>query len=181
MQFEVLKSEEIFKGRIFDLHRERVRYPDGREADFEFLTHKGAVTIVPLDEDGNIWMVRQYRHPTGGLLLELPAGTLEVGESPINCASREVREEIGRAAGDMRHLGEFYLAPGYSTEYMYVYLATQLTSDPLLPDADEYLEAELHSVEDLLKMVTNGEIRDAKTIAALSLARPFFKNGLNLV
>ena len=177
MEYEILTSEEIFKGRVFDVHRQQVRYPDGRVVDFEFVSHIGAVTLIPLEEDGNIWMVRQYRHPTGGLLLELPAGTLEEGETPLQCASREVREEIGRAAGELRNLGEFYLAPGYSSEYMYVFLATQLTLDPLLPDAEEYLEPELHSIEEVLKMVENGEIWDAKTIAALSLARPFFKTG----
>ncbi|MBW8012474.1 MAG: NUDIX hydrolase [Chloroflexi bacterium] len=177
MDFEILTSEEIFKGRVFDVLRQQVRYPDGRVADFEFVSHNGAVTLVPIEEDGNIWLVRQYRHPTGGLLLELPAGTLEKGETPMQCASREVREEIGRAAGELRNLGEFFLAPGYSSEYMYVFLATQLALDPLLPDVDEYLEAELHSVVEVWKMVENGEIRDAKTIAALSLARPFFKTG----
>ena len=175
MDFDILSSEKIFKGRIFDLHREQVRYPDGRVADFEFISHNGAVTLVPIEEDENIWLVRQYRHPAGGFLLELPAGMLEKGETPMHCASREVREEIGRAAGELRKLGEFYLAPGYSSEYMHVFLATQLTMDPLLADVDEYLEAELHSIEEVLKMVENGEIRDAKTIAALSLARSFFK------
>lgn len=176
MVYEILTSEEIFSGRVFDVHKQQVSYPDGRVVDFDFVSHKGAVTLVPVDEDGNIWMVRQYRHAAGRLLLELPAGTLEEGENPEHCASREIREEIGQAAGDLRNLGEFFLAPGYSSEYMYVFLATKLEPAPLPPDDDEYLETVLYPIEDLLRMVTNGEIRDAKTIAALHLALPFFNS-----
>jgi ADP-ribose pyrophosphatase len=130
MKFEILSSEHLFGGKVFDLWREKIRYPDGRVAGIEFIKHGGAVTILPVDTEGKIWFVRQYRHPTGGLLLELPAGTLEPDEDPRDCAAREVREEIGMAAGSLTLVGEFYLAPGYSNEYMYVFLAKDLYGDP---------------------------------------------------
>ncbi len=101
------------------------------------------MVILPVDDQGNLFFVRQYRHAAGLDLLELPAGTLDEGEAPEACARREVREETGMAAGKMEHLGGFYLAPGYSTEYMHVYLATGLHSDPLEADADEFLTVEV--------------------------------------
>jgi ADP-ribose pyrophosphatase len=125
-----------------------------------------------VDADGNLLFVRQYRHAAGLDLLELPAGTLEVGEAPEACARREVREETGMAAGALEHLGQFYLAPGYSTENMHVYLATDLRPDPLQPDADEFLSVEKLSLEKALEMAHSGLLPDAKTLAALLLARP---------
>ena len=106
------------------------------------------------------------------LLLELPAGTLEEGEEPSVCAAREIREETGFAAGKLEKIGEFYLAPGYSTEFMVVFLATELTYDPLEADADEFLSVEKISVKDALEMAEQGKMPDAKSLAALLLARP---------
>ena len=120
-----------------------------------------------MDEQGNLLFVRQYRPAAGKELLELPAGTLDEGEAPEACARREVREEAGMAAGQLEALGGFYLAPGYSTEYMHVYLATELRPDPLEADADEFLSVELISLGAALKMARSGEILDAKSLAAL--------------
>lgn len=171
MDFELLDSEDIYKGRVFAVRRERVRYPDGRLVSLDILHHSGAVTIVPVDAQGEIWFVRQYRHPAGGMLLELPAGTLETGETPEACAQREVREEIGMAAGALERIGAFYLAPGYSTEYMLVYLATQLRHEPLQRDPDEYLRVEKFPLGQVYEMAIDGRIHDAKSVAALFLAR----------
>ncbi len=172
MKFEVVHSENICQGRVINLYRESIRYPDGRESKIEFLSHGGSVAILPVDKDGNIWFVRQYRHPTGGLLLELPAGTLEENESPEVCAAREMQEEIGMAAAHLKRIGEFFLAPGYSSEYMFIFLATDLREDPLEQDAAEYIIVEKYSVEEAYEMVVRGEIKDAKTLGALTLARP---------
>jgi ADP-ribose pyrophosphatase len=115
--------------------------------------------------------VRQYRHAAGQELLELPAGALEPGEPPEACARREIREEIGMAAEKIQKIGEFFLAPGYSTEYMHVFLATGLRRDPLPGDPDEFLSVETYPVIEVLRMVAGGEIQDAKTLAALLVAQ----------
>lgn len=176
MKFEIISSEIITHGRIFDVRRDQVRYPDGQVADYDIIVHAGAVTMVPIDGDGNIWFVRQYRHAAGETLLELPAGTLEEDEPPELCANRELREEIGYAASNLRQIGAFFLAPGYSNEYMHIFLATQLKHDPLQPDAGEFLQTEVHPAAKVLNMIENDEFRDAKTIAALSLARPYLES-----
>ncbi len=171
MPYELIQAETVYHGRAFDVHRDQVRMPDGQVVSLDILTHKGAVTILPLDERGHIWFVRQYRHATGGMLLELPAGTLETGEPPDECARREIREETGMAAGKLERIGEYYLAPGYSSEYQYVYLATDLRPDPLPGDADEFLSVETLPVAEVYRMAEAGEFRDAKTLATLLLAR----------
>lgn len=171
MEFRVVESEDIYRGRVFTLAREAVAYPDGRQAVVEFLRHGGAVTILPVDEDGNIWFVRQFRHPTGGMLLELPAGTLEPGEEPLACAQREIREEIGMAAQEWEKIGEFYLAPGYSSEYMYAYLGRGLRPGALEQDEGEFIRVEKYPLARVYQMMAEGEIRDAKTLAVLVLAR----------
>ena len=172
MPFELLKSETLLKGRAFAIRRDLMKTPDGRETKFDIIEHGGSVVLVPLDADGNLLFVRQYRHAAGADLLELPAGTLDEGEHPEVCAAREIREETGFAAGKLEKLGDFYLAPGYSTEFMTVFLATELTHDPLEADADEFLSLERIPVKDAFEMAERGEMPDAKSLAALLLARP---------
>jgi ADP-ribose diphosphatase len=173
--FKVLKSEIIYPGRAFTIRRDHLRMPDGHEAKFDIVEHGGSVIILPIDDHGNLLFVRQYRHAAGLDLLELPAGTLDEGEKPEACAQREVREETGMAAGKLEALGGFYLAPGYSTEYMYVYLATDLYPAPLDADTDEYLSLERIPIPEALKMVANGNLPDAKSLAAFCLAAPHLK------
>lgn len=172
MPFKLLKSETLLKGRAFAIRRDLMKTPDGRETKFDIIEHGGSVVIVPLDADGNLLFVRQYRHAAGADLLELPAGTLDEGEPPELCAAREIREETGFAAGKLEKLGDFYLAPGYSTEFMSVFLATELTHDPLEADADEFLSLERIPVAEALEMAEQGKMPDAKSLAALLLARP---------
>jgi ADP-ribose pyrophosphatase len=176
MEFEVIESTEVFQGKIFIVRRNQVRYPDGRLATLDVLQHSGAVVMLPIDEDRNVWFVRQYRAAVGGMFLELPAGTLEEGEAPEACARREIREEIGMAAVEMQKIGEFYPVPGYSTEYMHVFLATELIPDQLEGDVDEYIEVEKYPLAEAYRMMENGEIIDGKTIAALGLARKYLLN-----
>jgi ADP-ribose pyrophosphatase len=160
-----------YHGKAFDVRQDQVRLPDGQVISLDIVSHVGAVTIVPIDEQGRIWFVRQYRHAAGKELLELPAGTLEDGEAPEVCAQREVREEIGMAAQEIRKIGEFFLAPGYSTEYMVIFLARRLYPDPLPGDQDEFLSAEPLPWERAYQMAEKGEIQDAKSLTALFLAR----------
>jgi ADP-ribose pyrophosphatase len=171
MAFELLKSEIVYPGHAFTIRRDTLRLPDGREARFDIVEHVGSVIILPLDTNGQMLFVRQYRHAAGLDLLELPAGTLDEGETPLECASREIREETGMAAGNLEPLGGFYLAPGYSTEYMYVYLATDLRYNPLEADADEFLSVERVPLAEALAMFERGDIQDAKSLAAILLAR----------
>jgi len=131
MTFEVIESQVVFRGRVFKVRKDKIRVTESRVSTLDVVEHRNSVTIVPLDSDGNLWFVRQYRHPVGGDLLELPAGVIEPEESAEECAYREIREETGMAAGNLREIGSFFLAPGYSTEYMYVFLATELDPDPL--------------------------------------------------
>jgi ADP-ribose pyrophosphatase len=171
MPFELLESEIVYPGRAFTIRRDALRLPDGRETKLDIVEHVGSVVILPVDADGNLLFVRQYRHAAGLDLLELPAGTLDEGESPEACARREVREETGMAARNLEELGGFYLAPGYSTEYMHVYLATDLHPDPLEADADEFLTVERLPLAKALASAARGEIPDAKSLAAFFMAQ----------
>ena len=175
MAYEVLDSKPIYTGRVFSIRQDRLRLPDGRESRLDIVDHSGSVVILPLDETGNLIFVRQYRHPAGAELLELPAGMLDPGESPLECARREVREETGLAAGRMVPLGSFFLAPGYSTERMHVYLASELRPDPLEADSDEFIQLERIPLEQVLLRARSGELCDAKSLAALFLAGPMLK------
>jgi ADP-ribose pyrophosphatase len=175
MPFELLKSEILMKGRAFAIRRDYLKTPNGGETKLDIIEHGGSVVIIPVDENGNVLLVRQYRHATGKDLLELPAGTLEEGEDPEVCAAREIREETGMAAGSLKKLGEFYLAPGYSDEFMIVYLATELSHSPLQADDDEFLSVETFPIAEAIRMAERGEIPDAKSLAALFLARPHLK------
>ena len=175
MPFELLKSEVLMKGRAFAIRRDHLKTPDGRETKLEIIEHGGSVVIIPIDENGKVLLVRQYRHAAGKDLLELPAGTLDEDEDPLVCAAREIREETGMAAGKLKKLGEFYLAPGYSDEFMVVYLATELSHSPLEADEDEFLSVETVPIAEAIRMAEQGEIPDAKSLAALFLARPHLK------
>jgi ADP-ribose pyrophosphatase len=172
MRFEFIRSEVLLQGRAFKIRRDTLKTPDGRETKFDIIEHGGSVVLVPVDEDGNVLFVRQYRHATGGDLLELPAGTRD-GEEPFEeCAAREIREETGMEAGKLQKVGDFFLAPGYSTEFMAVFLATDLKHNPLDGDDDEFLQVEKIPAKEAAARFEHGEIPDAKSLAAWLLAKP---------
>lgn len=173
MEFETLKSEEAYRGRRIVVLRDRVKYPDGVEREYDVVRHPGAVTMVPVDEKGNILLIEQYRYAVRETLLELPAGTLEPDEAPEVCAIRELREEVGVTADRLKKVGEFFLAPGYSTEYMYVYLATDLREAPLEKDAGEFIQVVKIPAKEVYQMLAEDKIRDGKTVAGLALVRPY--------
>jgi ADP-ribose pyrophosphatase len=174
MDVQILESDTVYRGRSLSVRRDRVLLPGpGRQATtLDVVVHSGAVTLVPFDADGFVWFVRQYRHAVSAVLLELPAGTLEQGEPPEQCAARECREEIGMAPQRLEHLGEAFLAPGYSTEYMHFYLATALVPAPLSADSDEQITVERFRREAIPSLISTGELRDVKSLAALYLAGP---------
>lgn len=178
MPFEFIRSEILLQGRAFKVRRDTLKAPDGRETKYEIIEHGGSVVLVPVDDQGNVLFVRQYRHATGQDLLELPAGTRD-GEEPFEeCAAREIREETGMEAGKLQKVGEFYLVPGYSSEFMAVFLATDLKDNPLDKDEDEFLQLEQIPVKDVNAMFERGEVLDAKSLAAWLLARPHLEKYL---
>jgi ADP-ribose pyrophosphatase len=175
MTSPILSRKTVFNGHAFDVEKLQVRLPDGREREYDLVNHKDSVTLLPLDSDGYIWFVSQFRMGCECQMLELPAGVMDDGESPQTCAAREIREEIGMAAGSLKLLGSVYLAAGYSSEINYIFLATDLSPAPLKMDEDEFLEAKRFSVEEIRKMVAKGELLDSKSLAALQLAGHYLK------
>ncbi len=167
----VLKTETLYRGRTLALRLDDVEYAPGRSSRLEIVEHEEAVVVLPLDEDQNIWFVRQYRHAAGRELLELPAGILPAGESPVDGARRELQEETGMTAAVLDHLLSFWLAPGYSTEYMHIFQATQLSPAPLAQDEDEVLTVEKVPLAQALALALDGDqVCDAKTSLALLAA-----------
>ena len=171
MAYRVLQSENIFQGKVFGVRIDQVESPIGQTMRVDVVEHEGAVVMIPVDEDQRIWFVRQYRHPTGNTLLELPAGTLEPGEDPKTCAVRECREEIGMSPSYLVPLGGAFMAPGYSTEYLHFFLAGDLTPAPLTPDTDEDLHVERFGWNEIMELIARGELQDTKSLAGLFLAR----------
>jgi ADP-ribose pyrophosphatase len=164
-----LAQEEIFRGRIFAVTLDEVR-EDGVTYQREVVQHPGGAGVVALFDDGTVALARQYRHPTGRYLLELPAGRLEPGEPPEQCAARELEEEIGVRAGRIVKLSEFYTTPGFCAEKLWVYLATELTQVGQSLEDDELVEVVRLPLKEALRMCATGAIEDAKTIIGLTLA-----------
>jgi ADP-ribose pyrophosphatase len=170
---EVLSTEQAFDGRVVKVFIDKVRLPDGRTATWERVKHPGAVGMVPLTDEGDILMVKQYRQAVRGVLLEIPAGKLDSGESPEDTAKRELVEEVGMKAADWIPLAEFYNSPGYSDERFYLYLARRLSPEAGETEPDEFLEVVSIPLEGALDLVADGSIRDAKSIIGITLARSF--------
>jgi ADP-ribose pyrophosphatase len=164
---EMLSSERVYSGRIVKLRIDRVRLPSGVESRREIVEHRGAVALVALDSDGNCLLVRQYRPPVGDYLLEIPAGTLEEGEDPADCAARELAEETGYRPGTLIELAGFFSAPGFCTEFLRVYLATDLAEAASEADEDEDIELVRLPLGECVDLVRSGGIRDAKSVVGL--------------
>lgn len=159
-----------YKARLFDVKEITVPLPDGHDKVFELIDIQNAVTVLPIDREGNIYFVEQFRIAALKELLELPAGKIEPDEDPQVAAERELREETGMAAGRILPIGEFYMSPGYANEYMYCYLATDLYPAPLSPDSDEFINVRRIPLAKVKEMIREGQIIDSKTLAAFSLA-----------
>ena len=172
MEIELLRSETVYRGRVFEVRQDFIRLPNGKTAQLDIVDHRDSVTILPLDNEGQIWFIRQYRRPIDDFLLELPAGVAEPGEDPLTNAQRELREEIGMASGLIQLLGSFFLAPGYSNEFMHVFLAQDLFPSPLPGDEDEIIEIEKISASEAYRLAEIGKLNDSKSIIALFWARP---------
>ncbi len=167
MRVEVKESRVIFTGGLLTLKLDRITIPGGREAEREYVVFGRSVLVVPITDDERVVLVNQYRHPTGGFILELPAGKVEEQEAPESAAARELIEETGYRAGNLLKFGEFYLAPGYSTELMTGFLATGLIPGEKEPDPDEILSNALLTKNEVINGLRNAVFQDAKTILGL--------------
>ncbi|MCU0512830.1 MAG: NUDIX hydrolase [Anaerolineae bacterium] len=165
-------TEAIYDGRIVKLALHTVRLPDGQLARREVITHPGAVAVVALDDQGCVLLVRQFRSAARQTMLEIPAGTLYPGEDPLTCAIRELREETGYRPQRIEPMGGIHAAPGYTTEYIHLFYATDLEAAPLRPDADEFLEVTRLPLAAALALIDDGGITDSKTsVGLLRVAR----------
>ncbi len=164
---KVLSSQVIFKGRILKLRVDAVRTADGRESTREIIEHDDCVGIVPVDADDNVLLVRQYRLAAGKELLETPAGGIDPGESPEAAVVREMREETGLRPQKVERLSGFYLSPGFSSEYLHLYLATEMEADPIAAEDTAGIEVIRVPVTKISALISSGKIEDAKSIAGL--------------
>lgn len=162
-----LSSETIYDGKVVHLTRDRVTLPNGREATREVIRHSGAVCIVPLTDENEVILVRQFRYPFGCTLLEIPAGKLDIGESPEQCAARELSEETGAVAGKLTYLGKYYPSVAYLNEVIHMYLAEQLRYGDAHTDDDEFLETVRIPLDTLVRRIMQGDVPDGKTQCAV--------------
>lgn len=161
---ETLESRSVFQGKMINLRVDHVRLPNGETASREVVEHPGAVALIAVNPEGEMVLVRQFRQPTQEAMIEIPAGKLQKGEDPLECAHRELEEETGYTAGRMQLLTQYYTTPGFCDEKMFLYYASDLKAGGISPDEDEFLEVVHLPLETARRMVYQGEIKDAKTI-----------------
>lgn len=166
----VVEDRLVYHGKIADMRAVKIDVGDGKTVEREIVEHEPVAVMVPVDADGNVVLVRQYRLPAKGVLLEVPAGGIDGGESPEEAAQRELREETGLQARRLTLLGEFYVSPGFLTEYMHVFLAEGLEEAHAEADEDEDIVIVRMPLAEAVGMAERGELRDAKSIAAILLA-----------
>lgn len=172
-----MSSTRAYTGRVISLDVDEVRFPDGSTGTLEMIRHPGASAVVPLldatDDDPEVLLIRQYRYAADGFLYEIPAGRLEAGELPLDCAKRELREETGYTATRVEPLFTMFTTPGFTDERIHLFLATGLTAGETAREADEFMELVPTRLSKALSMIELGEIQDAKTALALLFAAGF--------
>lgn len=168
-------SEVVFQGRILTVLRDTAELPNGQTAEREVVRHPGGVAVLPLDEDGNVLLVRQFRYPFGRVLLEIPAGKLDRGEEPLHAAARELEEETGVQAEELISLGSIYVSPGFCDEELHLYLARGLKQGESHPDEDEFLAPEKVPFDELTEQIMSGAVHDGKTVAAVLKAKLYLE------
>lgn len=172
-----LDKQVLFEGRKIKLEIHHYEREDGGRFQMEIINHPGAVVILPLLNNGQVILIRNRRHAVGQILLELPAGTIDHGEEPINCAGRELQEETGYLAGRLNPIGAFYSSPGVMSERMFAFAAYDLQQGETALEADEEIELEKVSFDEAIDMIRTGLITDAKTIATLLMFQQFHRAG----
>jgi ADP-ribose pyrophosphatase len=177
---KTIGKKHIYSGKILNLDSLEVLLPDGNTSTREIITHPGASVIIPISDNNEVYMVRQFRKPIEKETLELPAGKLDKGEEPIECAKRELMEETGLTAGKVKHLVSVYSTPGFSNEILHIYGAAGLTEGEAHADEDEFISSEKIPIKKLVDMVLNNEISDAKTVIGILLADKVAKGEIGL-
>jgi ADP-ribose pyrophosphatase len=170
-----VSGEQIFKGNLLDVRRDVARLPDGQMSVREWICHPGACAVVPLFDNGDVMLIRQFRYPAGQIFWEVPAGKIDPNEPPDITAVRELHEEVGLECTELHYIGHMYLCIGYSDEIIHIYGATGLHQDVAATDDDEFLEPVRMPLTEAIEMIHNGLINDAKTIVSLTRAAQWFK------
>ena len=170
MNPKLLNKMKIYQGKVIDLAVDTVLFPE-QSVEMECIKHPGGAAVVPFLPDGSVVLIKQYRYVINDTIWEIPAGRLEKGENPPDCAFRELEEEVGYKATEVVQLAQIYSAPAYCTEIIYIYLATGLIPGQQRLDDDEYIEIVTLPLDEAVAMVTKGEITDAKTVVGLLLAK----------
>lgn len=175
---EQLESTQLYKGKIISLNRDTVRFPDGTTSEFDIARHPGASAVVPFlsDPEGDepqLLLIRQYRYASGGYLYEIPAGRLDVGETPEQCAHRELKEETGCTAEEMMQLTTMLTTPGFTDEVIHLYMATGITHGQHEREADEFVDLVVMRLSEALERIRDGDIVDAKTALGILYAAGF--------
>lgn len=179
LSYELIESNLVYDGKIMEVYSDKVKMPNGQVASREYVVRGGgASAIVPIDEQGNIIFVKQYRHPIRNFTIEIPAGMLEKEEDPYECAVRELEEEIGFKSDDVKLITKMYSAVGICSEIIYIYLAKNLQPGHQHFDPDEFIEVEKHSVEEAVKMIFHGEITDSKTMVGVLAYQAMLKENI---
>ncbi|MGL4343743.1 MAG: NUDIX hydrolase [Cellulosilyticaceae bacterium] len=167
MKTKLIHRQEVYKGKIFSVAEDTIEFEDGHRAKWDMVIHNGAAAVVPLTEKNEVVLVRQYRNATDGVVLEIPAGKLEEGEDPLECARRELEEEIGYKAECVKKICAMYSAIGFSNEKLHVYQANGLVKSQQKLDQDEFIEVCTYPIEQVVDMIHRGEIQDGKTIVGV--------------
>lgn len=171
MKAIVNHQKKVHHGRVFEMVTENITLPNGVTIDLDLIRHPGAAAMVPMPDKKTVFLIKQYRHAVGDFIWEIPAGTLDPGETPETCGRRELIEEIGYAAHSWQKLGEITPVPGYSDERIHVFLATDLTPAQQRLDQDELLNVHAMPFDKAISMIFTGEIQDSKTINGLLMAK----------
>ena len=178
MNYKVTKSENVFNGIVFDVKLDILEYDSGNAGRREVIHHNGGAVVLPITDDGKLVLIKQFRYPLQEILIEAPAGKLEIGEDPMICATRELTEETGYTAEKIISLGKISTTPGFCDEILYLYLAQDLTVGEHNREEGEYgMEVFEYSLSEVDEMIKNGELIDSKTIAAIYHYKSFYLNG----
>jgi 8-oxo-dGTP pyrophosphatase MutT (NUDIX family) len=179
MTIIINRTDSIYKGKSLELVRETVTLPQGTTSTIDIIRHLGAAAIIPFLDRDTIILLEQYRHAIGDYIWEIPAGTLNADETPLECAKRELTEETGYSSDAWRWLGEIIPVPGYSNERIHIFTAACLVPQEQNPDSDEIFRVHRVSLPDALAMIRNGTIKDGKTICGLAMASHMFDFNLS--
>lgn len=177
---KTIEEKHIYKGNVINVSMQTVILPNGKEATRDIVKHPGAAVIIAISANHEIYLVEQYRKPIDRITLEIPAGKLDEGEEPIECASRELKEETGLESKRIKHIASIHSTPGFSNEILHMFVATELTEGNSNADEDEFISSVKIPIEKTIKMILDGEITDSKTIVGILLADKIIKNEITI-